>query len=134
MRSISLVLCLALFCAAAGCVRHGAPPEAAVAAPQLFPCEVRAVGLPSSLYVAPPVLGTAPSGFLRVEVGLENRSALKVTVLHAVEWFDAEGFALPTVMARQNRVVIPGQQAHRIAAVAPSAKAHRAVVTISRSK
>ena len=134
MRNPFLMLCLVLVFAVAGCVRQGVDPEGAAAAPQLFPCEVKTIGLPSSLLVAPPALGTAPSGFARVEVGLENQSTLKVTVLHSVEWFDSEGFSLPTVMARQNRVVIPGHQTYRITAVAPSAKAYRAVVTVSRSQ
>jgi uncharacterized protein YcfL len=67
--------------------------------------------------------GTAPNGLRKVEAELFNAADRRVAIRYRFEWFDAEGFAVDSLMDEwRDRALLGGERA-RISAVAPNDRA-----------
>ena len=49
----------------------------------------------------------------------------------SVQWVDAKGFSVPTVMSRWDTTVVQARQTQRIFSIAPSPKAVKAFISFS---
>lgn len=130
---LAVLLCLMVSILLCGCATR--QPEADFIAPEpLFQCDVQTTDLPAGLRINRPMLDADATGLLRLELAVDNTNPLSATIRHRVEWFDMRGFTVPTVMSRWERQPILPHQTLRIRAIAPSERAHRALVTILRSE
>jgi uncharacterized protein YcfL len=128
-RRTGLAGALGLLLLLAACVASAPAPAPAGPGP-LFPCEVKAVGLPHAVFVRDPVLDMEESGLPRFEIAVDNESIMKIEIRYLVEWFDRQGMSVPSTMSRWTPVVVPSHQGHRIFGIGPSPKAYRAKVSI----
>lgn len=95
------------------------------------PYELRIDDLPSDITVSDPIYDTDQSGLTRIELVLDNDSNTNYTLRYRVQWVDAKGFSVPTIMSRWDTTVVEARQTQRIFSVAPSAKAVKAFISFS---
>lgn len=95
------------------------------------PYELRTDDLPSAITLSDPVYDTDDNGLTRIEMVLDNDSDSNYTLRYRVQWVDAKGFSVPTVMSRWDTAVVQARQTQRIFSIAPSPKAVKAFISFS---
>lgn len=95
------------------------------------PYELRTDDLPSAITLSEPIYDTDDNGLTRIEMVLDNDSNSNYILRYRVQWVDAKGFSIPTVMSRWDTTVVQARQTQRIFSIAPSPKAVKAFISFS---
>lgn len=95
------------------------------------PYELNITEVPSGIIVREPIYDTDGRGITRIELVLSNETNRSCTLRYRVQWVDAKGFSVPTVVTTWDTTVVQARQTQRILSVAPSERAVKAFISFA---